>query len=83
MGSGKFKPEPAVYRKLRCSIWFGPHLLQDADPGTNKLPYVPFWGFREDLTGVPYGLIRSMMPLQDEVNARLLDSSHISLRRRA
>lgn len=70
VGSGKFRPEPAVYRKLRCSIWFGPHLLQDSDPGTNKLPYVPFWGFREDLTGVPYGLIRSMMPLQDEVNAR-------------
>jgi hypothetical protein len=44
--------------------------LHDYDPGTNKMPYVPFWGFREDLTGVPYGLIRSMMPLQDEVNAR-------------
>jgi hypothetical protein len=68
--SGQFTPQPAVYRKLRCSIWFGPHLLQDYDPGNNELPYVPFWGFREDLTGVPYGLIRSMIPLQDEVNAR-------------
>jgi hypothetical protein len=70
VGSGRFKPQPAVYRKLRASIWFGPHLLQDFDPGTNKMPYVPFWGFREDLTGVPYGLVRSMIPLQDEVNAR-------------
>ena len=70
ISQGIVKPESAVYRKLRCSIWFGPHKLQDDDSGKNKLPYVPFWGFREDLTGVPYGLIRSMMPLQDEVNAR-------------
>jgi hypothetical protein len=70
IGSGQFKPTPAIYRKLRAGIWFGPHLLHDYDPGTNRMPYVPFWGFREDLTGVPYGLIRSMMPLQDEVNAR-------------
>lgn len=68
--SGQFKPQPAVYRKLRSSIWYGPHQLQDKDPGKTKLPYVPFWGFREDLTGVPYGLVRGMMPLQDEVNAR-------------
>lgn len=70
IAAGVVNPEPAVYRKLRCSMWFGPHLLQDIDPGGNRLPYVPFWGFREDLTGVPYGLIRNMVPLQDEVNAR-------------
>ena len=70
IGSGRVKPSPAVYRKLRCSMWFGPHLLQDIDPGAERLPYIPFWGFREDLTGVPYGLIRNMIPLQDEVNAR-------------
>jgi hypothetical protein len=70
VGSGSVKPEVAVYRKLRCSLWYGPHLLQDYDAGSNKLPYVPFWGYREDLTGVPYGVIKSMIPLQDEVNAR-------------
>lgn len=70
IATGLVKPQPSVYRKLRSSMWFGPHLLQDVDPGQNKMPYVPFFGFREDLTGVPYGLIRSMIPLQDEVNAR-------------
>jgi hypothetical protein len=70
IASGVVKPEPSVYRKLRCSMWFGPHLLQDLDPGGLRLPYTPFWGFREDLTGTPYGLIRNMIPLQDEVNAR-------------
>lgn len=85
VATGMVRPEPAVYRKLRCSMWFGPHLLQDVDPGANKLPYVPFWGFREDLTGVPYGLVRSMIPLQDEVNARrrklmwLLSSKRVTI----
>lgn len=82
---GFVRPEPAVYRKLRASIWLGPHKLQDVDPGRNKLPYVPFWGFREDLTGVPYGLVRAMVPLQDEINARrrrlmwLLSSKRVSV----
>jgi hypothetical protein len=70
VNSRQITPQPAIFRKLRCSIWYGPHLLVDYDPGTNEMPYVPFWGFREDLTGVPYGLVRSMIPLQDEVNAR-------------
>ncbi|TAK82470.1 MAG: hypothetical protein EPO09_21585, partial [Aquabacterium sp.] len=70
LSSGAVRPQPAIYRKMRCSLWFGPHLLQDLDAGGNQMPYVPFWGFREDLTGVPYGLVRSMIPLQDEINAR-------------
>lgn len=34
-----------------------------------KFPYVPFWGKKEDRTGVPYGLVRGMMYMQDNVNA--------------
>jgi len=34
-------------------------------------PYVPFWGEREDRTAVPYGIIRDLISLQDEVNARI------------
>jgi hypothetical protein len=62
----------AVYPKMRLSWWLGPFRLQDfASPlPHNGFPYTPFWGFREDLTGVPYGMIRAMKSLQDEVNAR-------------
>lgn len=34
-----------------------------------KFPYVPFWGKKEDRTGVPYGLVRGMMYMQDNANA--------------
>ena len=67
---GVFTPRAAVFSKLRVSLWVGPHKLSDEDYGKAKLPYIPFFGYREDLTGVPYGMIRSMIPLQDEVNAR-------------
>lgn len=65
------KAERAVYSKLRQSIWAGPHKLVDVASPKRHLPYVPFWGYREDRTGVPYGLVRAMLSPQDEVNARL------------
>ncbi len=60
----------AVYSTLRVSIWAGPHRLQDEDCGRMPLPYVPFWGYREDGSNAPYGIIRDLVPLQLEINAR-------------
>jgi hypothetical protein len=65
--------ERATVSKVRLSWWCGPHLLSDEpSPYQHRhFPYVPFWGYREDRTGVPYGLVKSMMFLQDEINARI------------
>jgi hypothetical protein len=70
---GMARPEPALLTKMRLSWWVGPHQLADicSPYPHNCFPYVPFWGYREDRTGVPYGLIRRMISPQDEVNARL------------
>ena len=60
-----------VITKVRVSMWLGPHKLSD-EPSPyshNKFPYVPFWGKREDRTGVPYGLARGWMYPQDTHNA--------------
>jgi hypothetical protein len=67
------KPRYAVVSRMRLSWWVGPHKLHDGPTPYkhNKFPYVPFWGKREDRTGKPFGLIRGMMYLQDEVNARI------------
>ena len=73
IASGMIEPVPAIYPKMRLSWWIGPYRLADMPTPYrhNNFPYIPFWGFREDLTGIPYGLIRSMISPQDEVNARL------------
>lgn len=60
----------AIITKLRVSIWVGPHKLQDEDAGRREIPYVPFFGYREDKSRVPYGIIRDLVPLQQEINAR-------------
>jgi len=64
--------EYANFPKMRLSYFIGPHRVADMDSPHphNKFPYVPFWGFREDRTSIPYGLIRRMMPAQDEINKR-------------
>jgi hypothetical protein len=67
---GMVQPETAVYSRMRMSIWAGPVRLYDCACDRDHAPYIPFWGYREDRTGVPYGMIREMISQQDEVNAR-------------
>ena len=73
VGSGVIKPISAVITRVRRAWYMGPHQLYDGESpyAHNRFPYVPFWGKIEDRTRVPYGLIRGMMFLQDEVNARI------------
>lgn len=70
--AGILQPIEATYSKVRLSWWVGCHCLADIENPYKhgKIPYVPFFGKREDMTGIPYGLGRPMIPMQDEVNAR-------------
>jgi hypothetical protein len=70
--SGTVPMEKALFSKIRLAWWLGPHRLMDVPSPYpfDRFPYVPFIGKRESRTGVPYGLIRNMIPPQDEVNAR-------------
>lgn len=70
--SGRVQLQNAMTSRVRLSWWIGPHKLADIESPYQhgRIPYVPFFGKREDLTGVPYGLIRPMKSLQDEINAR-------------
>ena len=70
--SGQATVKQATFQKVRLAWYTGPHFLYDVpSPYSHKsFPYVPFFGYREDLTNVPYGLIRSMVSPQQEINAR-------------
>jgi hypothetical protein len=70
ISAGRVQPQQAVYTKLRRAIFCGPAKLYDGDVNSRMTPYVPFIAYREDLTGIPYGLIRTMISPQDEINAR-------------
>lgn len=72
LARGRCNVEVRSFPKMRLAFFVGPHRLADLDSPHphNKFPYVPFWGYREDRTGVPYGIVRGMMPAQDEINKR-------------
>lgn len=65
------KVTKATISKVRRSFWLGPHCLYDGPTpyAHHYFPYVPFFGFREDQTGVPYGFVRRMKYSQDSVNS--------------
>lgn len=71
VASGRMEAFRAVIAKVRRSYWLGPHKLDDGPSPYNHghFPYVPFWGFREDSTGVPYGYVRGMIFPQDALNS--------------
>lgn len=69
---GIVDPKPCTYRRVRQAFWAGPHRLLDrwCPVPNNEIGWVPFQCYVEDRTGVPYGLIRDMLSLQDEINTR-------------
>ena len=73
MAAGMVRAESALIPKVRVSFWMGPHKLHDGPTPYRHyhFPYVPFWGEREDRTGVPYGVVRGMMYQQDNVNSTI------------
>jgi hypothetical protein len=63
--------ENALVDQITKSFFMGPHKLGEAVSEFDRINYVPFWGKREDGTGVPFGTVRWLIPLQDEINARI------------
>ncbi len=58
--------------RIRESWFVGPHFIIDR-PCTapqGMFPLIPFWCYRKDKTGAPYGLACRAIPAQDEVNFR-------------
>lgn len=72
VASGRADIVMEPYAVMRMAYFLGPHRVHDqvSPHPHNHFPYVPFFGFREDKSDVPYGLIRRMMPAQDEINHR-------------
>ena len=71
VAAGMTKPIMATVTRMRRAYWLGPHLLSDSESPYQHthFPYVPFWGFREDATGIPYGYVRDMKYAQDSLNS--------------
>jgi hypothetical protein len=71
--SGRGKLVEELIPRMRRAYWMGPHMLHDGPtpyPHDN-FPYVPFWGYQEDMTSIPFGLVRDMLFPQDNLNSSI------------
>ncbi|EFC3980082.1 portal protein [Escherichia coli] len=70
--SGRVQVRVGRVSRIREAWFVGPHFIVDrpCSAPQGMFPLVPFWGYRKDKTGEPYGLISRAIPAQDEVNFR-------------
>ena len=71
--AGRATLREEITARVRRAYWIGPHCLHDSDsPYPHRhFPYVAVLGYREDMTGIPYGLVRDMMFPQDNLNSAI------------
>ncbi|HGF5472524.1 TPA: portal protein [Escherichia coli] len=72
VASGRVQVRVGRVSRIREAWFVGPHFIVDCPCSAPQgmFPLVPFWGYRKDKTGEPYGLISRAIPAQDEVNFR-------------
>lgn len=70
--AGHAQLKDARYNRMFRAVYAGPHLIHNGPSPYphNEFPGVPFFGYREGRSRVPYGLVRGMISPQNEVNFR-------------
>jgi hypothetical protein len=79
VAGGFIKPQVRTYSDIRVAFFLGCHRLYDMPtPYPHRFfPYVPFFGYKEDSSGIRYGMIRNMISPQDVVNSADAKMHHI------
>lgn len=76
MGQGRLVEE--LWPVVRRGYWMGPHCLFDGpSPYPHQhFPYVRLCCYQEDMTGIPFGLVRDMLFSQDSLNSIISKLRH-------
>lgn len=64
-----------VHVAIMCDagmLWFSPSPYRH-----NRFPFVPIWGYRRARDGMPYGFIRGLRDIQQDINKRASKALHI------
>lgn len=72
VATGRVNVTVARVSRIREAWFVGPHAITDrpCKAPQGMFPLIPFWGYRKDKNGEPYGLVTRAIPAQDEVNFR-------------
>lgn len=79
LGMGRGVLSDRMTQEIRESWFIGPNCIGDrpCQAPRGMFPLVPFWGYRKDSSGEPYGLIAAAIPAQDEVNFRRIKMTYL------
>lgn len=79
IASGRAVLAVAPMMRMHCALmttsdmlWLSPSPYRH-----NRYPFTPIWGFRRSRDGMPYGVIRFMRGMQDDVNKRMSKALYI------
>ncbi|MGL4638536.1 MAG: hypothetical protein ACRCVX_02240 [Shewanella sp.] len=74
VATGKAEVKIGMARVIREAWFVGPIKVADkaCEAPQGMFPLVPYWGYRRDSNGMPYGLIADMITPQDSVNFRYI-----------
>jgi hypothetical protein len=72
-GSQIYSLTDAVTEEMWCAIFTEEGLLQLCKSPFNhgQFPFTPYWGFRRDRDGMPYGVVRGIRDSQEDLNKRM------------
>lgn len=72
VATGKAQIKIMPVKNIREAWFIGPMKVRDipCNAPQGHYPLVPFWGYRRDSNGMPYGMIADMISPQDSVNFR-------------
>ncbi len=79
LASGRSTLAEKVVMRVRVAIMTSHDLLFEAPSiyRHNRFPFTPVWGHRRGRDNLPYGVIRWMRDIQDDVNKRASKALHI------
>lgn len=79
VGANKAILVEKVMMRTRVCIMTTSDLLWDGESPYrhNKFKFIPIWGYKRGRDGLPYGIIRSLRDIQDDVNKRMAKALHI------
>ena len=77
--SGNAEQVKSPILRMHCSLLTPEgYLWRSVSPYRhNMFPFTPIWGYRRARNGLPYGMIRRLRDIQDDVNKRASKALHI------
>lgn len=77
--TGRAQVATGPMMRMHCAIMTTTGLLyvSQSPYRHNRFPFTPIWGYRRASDGLPYGVIRFMRGMQDDVNKRMSKALYI------